>query len=179
MIDLLRMCRSYGLLPNREMIKYIRAVVLADGLVSRLAPGLDYGTKLAKLCEDYITSEVQSQILSPEFGLTFLADLSGWLQEGPTSILRALELLKRRQLRVQAYLTQRERGSSVIRLQALSAGAVWFVVAISLGLGWKRASTSASLLPVYVAVVFLVLWSGWLIYLLWRLAKNIAANERG
>ncbi|MFZ0429757.1 MAG: AarF/UbiB family protein, partial [Acidobacteriota bacterium] len=41
MIDLLTLCRSFGVLPRREMIKYIRSLFLADGLVSRLAPGLD------------------------------------------------------------------------------------------------------------------------------------------
>jgi len=57
MIDLPTLCRFYGVQVDREMIKYIPSLSLVDGLVSRIAPGLDLAPKIRRLCEDFIARE--------------------------------------------------------------------------------------------------------------------------
>ena len=52
MMDLLKVCQNYGVLVDREMIKYIRSTILADGLVARLAPGVDLAGVLRRVVED-------------------------------------------------------------------------------------------------------------------------------
>src|SRR3990172_1227 len=90
MLDLLTLCRTYGLLVDREMIKYIRSLMMEDGLVARLAPGLDLAPQIRRVCEDYLSQEAQSKIFSRGAALAFLADLSGWLLAGPGRMLHAM-----------------------------------------------------------------------------------------
>ena len=46
MLDMLSVARNYGVLVDREMIKYIRGTFLADGLITRLSPGFDIARSL-------------------------------------------------------------------------------------------------------------------------------------
>src|ERR1700753_1335211 len=98
MMDLLMICRNYGVLVGREMIKYIRSTVLVDGVVSRLAPGLDLAPVLRKVGEEYLFEQSRRKIFSEGGAISMLADLAVWMKTGPPSIVRALELFERRQI---------------------------------------------------------------------------------
>jgi ubiquinone biosynthesis protein len=172
MIDLLTMCRSYGILPNREMIKYIRSLFLTDGLVSRLAPGLDLGPQLVKLCEEYISGQTQGRIFSRDATLTLLADVSGWLQTGPASMLRALDLLERRQLRLRTHLLPRHDSRSSTRTRAILAAIIWGAVFTFSALNWQRLFQRNLSTPAYITVGFLLGWTLLIIYFLRRLARS-------
>ena len=166
MIDLLDLCRTHGLLPNKELIRYIRSVVLADGLVSRLAPGLDYGNQLRELCEDYFARQIRNKIFSTKATLPMLADLTGWLQSGPTGMLKALELMERRQFGVRANVTAapaRNRGRNG---PLFWAALVWSALCISLALNWPLLWRDPLTLSVSASLALLLLWTAWLIYLL-------------
>ena len=64
MMDLLTVCRNYGVLVDREMIKYIRSTVLVDGVVARLAPQLDLAQALRVVVEDYLFEQSRKKLLS-------------------------------------------------------------------------------------------------------------------
>ncbi len=98
MRDLLIVCRNYGVLVDREMIKYIRSTVLVDGVVSRLAPGFDIAHSLRKVVEEYLFEQSRSKVFSSGGAISLLADLAIWMKAGPSSMVRALELLERRQI---------------------------------------------------------------------------------
>ncbi|HYK89950.1 MAG TPA: AarF/UbiB family protein [Acidobacteriota bacterium] len=168
MIDLLTLCRFYGLLVDREMIKYIRSLFLADGLVSRLAPGLDLAPQIRKLCEDFITREAQGKMLSRGAALTFLVDISGWLLAGPGRMLNALELLERRQLRFQTRSERRPGHQEGLRIQALFAGLVWMLVALVV-FNARQGMPFGSSVFEYIAFGFWGAWTLWTAYLLKRL----------
>lgn len=172
MIDLLTLCRSYGVLPNREMIRYIRSLFLADGLVTRLAPGLDFGDQLKELGEAYIAEEARGKVLSTDAALTLLADFSGWLQTGPGTMLRALERLERRQVRLQTRLTRRDPGQGALRTRTVMVALVWLAVVVTTGLSWPSVASAAFSFPGYVLIGFLAIWTSWLIYLLARLKRG-------
>ncbi len=169
MIDLLTMCRSFGVLPRREMIKYIRSLFLADGLVSRLAPGLDYGPHLRELCEEYVMEEARRKTFSNRAGLPLLADLAGWLQTGPGGLLRALDLLERRELplRVKIADFQGKR-----RTPSVFWGLIgWLAVIVTLLAHWDTASGN----PVSAAGMLIwtltAAWTSWMLFLVWRLTR--------
>lgn len=169
MIDLLNLCRGYGVLVDREMIKYIRSLFLADGLVSRLAPGLDLAPQLRRLCEEYLAREAQDKILSHGTALTLLADLSGWLQAGPGRMLRALELAERRQVRVQTRPDQARQRPGDDRTRPLFAAVVWLVLLLVAAAGRERLFQGTG----FILIGFLVLWTGWLVVLMRRTAGTI------
>src|SRR5258708_36811891 len=64
MMDLLQIARQYAVLVDREMIKYIRSTILADGLVSRLAPGVDMASVLRRVVEEYLAAEARDKVFS-------------------------------------------------------------------------------------------------------------------
>jgi ubiquinone biosynthesis protein len=171
MIDLLNLCRNYGVLVDREMIKYIRSLFLADGLVSRLAPGLDLAPQIREVCEDFLAREAQGKMLSRGAALTLLADLSGWLLEGPGRLLHTLELVERRQVRLQ---TRSEKGRSRLeglRLRTLFASAVWLFLGL-VGLASSRNLFLGGAFPGYLLLTFWGLWTVWLVDLLRKLARQ-------
>ncbi len=168
MIDLLTLCRFYGVLVDREIIKYIRSLFLVDGLVSRLAPGLDLAPQIRKVCEDFIAREAQGKMLSRGAALTFLADVSGWLLAGPGRMLYALELLERRQLQLQ---TRRERDpvrQEGLRARLLFVALVWLLVTL-VAFGSLRGSSAGMSVFGFAALGFWGAWTVWMVNLLRRL----------
>jgi ubiquinone biosynthesis protein len=168
MMDLLTVCQDYGVLVDREMIKYIRSTILADGLVSRLARNLDLAKTLRSVVEDYLAREAQQKVLSRGGALALLADLALWLEAGPATFLHALSRFERRQLRVRADIRSRPRRDASLRVRALAVAGVWAGTVLFLGLAgvpsWQAAPMSAGL-----AGGFMILWTGWLVRLVRQL----------
>ncbi len=171
MIDLLTLCRYYGVLVDREMIKYIRSLFLVDGLVSRLAPGLDLAPQIRKVCEDFLAREAQQKMLSRGAVLTILTDLSGWLLAGPGRMLHALELFERRQVRLQTRSEKRADDQEGLKIRALFVAVVWLAVGIaSLAAGKKL--FQGAWFSGYLLITFWGVWTVWLVDLLRRLARE-------
>ena len=172
MLDLLALCRNYGLLVDREMIKYIRSLMLADGLVSRLSPGLDLAPQLRRVCEDFFAQEAQAKIFSRGAVLSFLADLSGWLLAGPGRMLHAMELMERRQIRLRTRSAAGSNRFDGLRTRAVALAAVWLSVAIVLLTGWQETAGGEAARIAYLLIGF---WGGWTIWLL-RLLRRLAQH---
>ena len=168
MVDLLTLCRHYGFHPSREMIKYIRSLFLADGLVSRLAPGLDTSPELSAICEDYLTREAQQKMFSTDAALTALADLSGWLQAGPSSLLRVLNLFERNELPLRTRITESDTPQETPRFRAFIAIVVWLFLFTALLSAWPYASERTPGLPLYLTLSFFCGWTVWMLHLLRR-----------
>jgi predicted unusual protein kinase regulating ubiquinone biosynthesis (AarF/ABC1/UbiB family) len=173
MLDLLTLCRNYGLLVDREMIKYIRSLMLADGLVSRLSPGLDLAPQLRRVCEDFFAQEAQAKLFSRGAALSFLADLSGWLLAGPGRMLHAMELMERRQVRLRTRSAAGADRFDGLTAKAAALAAVWVSVAIVLLTGWQGMTASGEVSqPAYLLIGFWGGWTIWLLKLLRRLAQH-------
>lgn len=171
MVDLLNLCRYYGVLVDREMIKYIRSLFLADGLVSRLAPGLDLAPQIRRVCEEFIARDAQGRLISRGAALTVLADLSGWMLAGPSRMLHAMELMERRQLRLQTRTEKVSGRAGELRLRTVFATAVWFVLAAFSVAAHDDIFAKASFSG-YLVILFFGVWTVWLAGLLRRLARR-------
>lgn len=159
MLDLLRLCRSYGLLVDREMIKYVRSLMLTDGLVSRLAPGLDLAPHIRRVCEEFLAEEARAKMASPSTALTFLAELSGWLSAGPSRLLQILDRLER----ARPGTRQRERAerkpADRMVLQASLVAASWVALTAVLVISRSRLAVDAVTASAFAS------WCGWTIWL--------------
>jgi len=169
MMDLLQIARQYGVLVDREMIKYIRSTILADGLVSRLAPGVDMASVLRRVVEEYLAAEARDKVFSKGGALSLLADLTIWMQSGPGGIMHALNLLDRRQFQIRAGVTRRPDKHAALRIRTISAAAVWGLAVLVLGVVIGPAFWTPLRFPAILAAVFLGLWTLWLLRLLQRL----------
>ena len=54
MLDMLSLSRATGVLPERDVVKYIRSAIAIDGLIGRCAPGFNLGKYLEEVCERYL-----------------------------------------------------------------------------------------------------------------------------
>jgi ubiquinone biosynthesis protein len=162
MMDLLTVCRDYGVLVDQQMIKYIRSTILVDGLVSLISPGLDIADALRTVVEEYLLAEARRKVLSRAGGLSMLTDLAIWIKKGPTAILKALDLVERRQLRLrsrEASAPVRSGPDAALHSKVFAARAAWAVSITFLALGGGLLETTP-LLAVFggVFVASLTIW---------------------
>jgi ubiquinone biosynthesis protein len=172
MRDFLIVCRNYGVLVDREMIKYIRSIVLVDGVVSRLAPGFDLALLLRKVVEDYLFEEARRKMFSEAGTTSLLADLAIWMKTGPASMLRALEHFERRQISFKTKSAQETADHRPLRVRAVAGMTVWALTIVFLSLGGGSAAMHSSPFWRIVIGVFVSSWTVWLLYLLHRLARR-------
>jgi predicted unusual protein kinase regulating ubiquinone biosynthesis (AarF/ABC1/UbiB family) len=71
MLDMLTLSRKTGIWPERDVIKYIRSAIAADGLITRFAPGFNVGRHLEEVCQRWVTWESRRAALSYDA-------LAGW-----------------------------------------------------------------------------------------------------
>jgi ubiquinone biosynthesis protein len=64
--DMLTLSRRYGVLPERDIVKYIRSAIAIDGLVTRFEPDFEVGRYLAESCARYLAWETHREALTPE-----------------------------------------------------------------------------------------------------------------
>ena len=90
MLDMLIMCRNHRIWPMRDVIKYIRSAIAADGLITRLAPGFNVGRYLEDECQRLLAGELRRELLSWNT-LGTLVDSSRRLAEtGPARVATVL-----------------------------------------------------------------------------------------
>jgi ubiquinone biosynthesis protein len=92
MLDMLRLSRATGIFPERDVIKYIRAAIAIDGLITRLTPGFDLGRYLEAVCDRHLKWQAWGTLVS-------LDALLGWAQANGhllhDGLLRGEALLQR------------------------------------------------------------------------------------
>mgnify|MGYP001827710268 FL=1 len=66
MLDFLQLSRETSVWPTPDVIRYIRSVITADGLVTRFAPRLDVARFLESVCEDTLEREMWRELFSVE-----------------------------------------------------------------------------------------------------------------
>jgi len=71
MLDMLRLSRSTGIWPQRDVVKYIRSSIAIDGLITRFAPRFDVGKYLGAGCDRHL----KSQMMQSMFTYSSLMDL--------------------------------------------------------------------------------------------------------
>ena len=169
MRDLLMVCRNYGVLVDREMIKYIRSTVLVDGVVSRLAPKFDLAKSLRDVVEEYLFEQSRKKILSQGGTLSMLTDMAIWMKSGPSSLVRAMELFERRQMNLKIRSNTESDPERPLRARAFAGTVVWAFTIVFLSLGGGVPAMQSSLLLKSITGLFMASWTIWLLLLFRRI----------
>jgi ubiquinone biosynthesis protein len=169
MMDLLSVCQNYGVLVDREMIKYIRSTILADGLVSRLAPGFDLAGVLRKVVEEYLEEEARKRVVSPAAALALLTEVTLWVDAGPAAFLRALNLFERGQIHIKTDVGMRPDKYAPVRSEIVAGASVWMVVVMAFAMAGPPAWSVSPAITI-IGSVFVALLTLRLLVLLRRLA---------
>jgi ubiquinone biosynthesis protein len=169
MMDLLTAARNYGALVDGEMVKYIRSTVLVDGVVARLAPGLDLAKALRDVVEEYLFEQTRKKVLSPGGVIAMLTDMAIWMKTGPSSMVRAVELFERRQINLKTFGRPEDDPDRPLRVRIYAGAAVWALTLVYLALGGASVSMRDSSFWTIMVRIFVTSWTVWLLLLVRRL----------
>ncbi len=92
MLDMLILCRQTRIWPERDVIRYIRSAVSADGLITRMAPGFNVGRYLEEECARLVVGESLQAMLSWDTMGTLLESANRLAESGAA---RAATVMRR------------------------------------------------------------------------------------
>jgi ubiquinone biosynthesis protein len=172
LLDFLTLGRKYGVSLRREIVRYLRSSLLVDGLVARIAPGLEIADLLRHAVEDYELEQARRAISSPAATLSILTDVVLWLESGPGGLVRWLRAHASNQ--PAAPVSETNVGDPAARWQARTLGvsAVWVVILLAFGLWGCFPPWSTSPFLAGFAVAFVLIWTASLVRLLRRMVAD-------
>lgn len=140
--DMLTLSRKTGVLPERDIVKYIRSAIAIDGLVTRFEPDFDVGGYLAQVCSRFLAWQGRSERFAPERLLDSAAAGGRLLREGPGKTAELIDRLLDGELPVR--LVSRDEDGRELGRRALLLGGAMAVVALAAtqggapgGWGWN------------------------------------------
>lgn len=92
MLDMIKLSRRTGIWPERDVVKYIRSAVAADGLINRFAPGFNLGQHLAEICNQQLTKQARASMVDYSAIVNWATSAGHILEDG---MVRANEFLNR------------------------------------------------------------------------------------
>jgi ubiquinone biosynthesis protein len=93
MLDMLRLSRSAGVWPERDVIKYIRSAIAIDGLITRFAPAFNLSKHLQEVCGEQLRWNARHALMNYDSLLDWAIANGRVMREGPfkvTEIIRRL-----------------------------------------------------------------------------------------
>lgn len=123
MVDMLHLSRRTGVLPERDIIKYIRSSIAIDGLVTRFEAGVDVGPYLEGACEGFIKRQLRREAFSAHRLLALTSAGGRLIEDGPQRAARFLSKLSSGQLPAIAELGgDGEEAQTGLRQRAVQLG---------------------------------------------------------
>lgn len=160
MLDMLRLSRTTGVWPERDVIKYIRSAIAIDGLIERFAPGFDVGGYLEEVCARHLRLQGLEDVLTPQTLLDGALSGTRLVRDGA---LRSGDLLDRflagdLPLRAEVPGSPEGEGVSTSRLLLQASVAVGAALLLRFGgapaeLGWTPFTAQVGLLAAAVTVL--------------------------
>ena len=136
MLDMLTLSRSTRILPERDVIKYIRSAIAIDGLITRFAPSFDLCRHLGQVCDRFLKARLRQSMVSYGVIAGFMSSVDRLVSDGA---FRTAEFVRRAadgnlQVRVDLSDTNGQRES--LRRRSVYLGAT--ILTISLGILGSR-----------------------------------------
>ncbi|HUO86659.1 MAG TPA: AarF/UbiB family protein, partial [Thermoanaerobaculia bacterium] len=64
--DIFQLSRRRRIMPERDIVKYVRSAIAIDGLLARFDPGVDVGSHIARVCAERLREEAWQRWSRPE-----------------------------------------------------------------------------------------------------------------
>jgi predicted unusual protein kinase regulating ubiquinone biosynthesis (AarF/ABC1/UbiB family) len=160
MLDMLRLSRRTGVWPERDVVKYIRSAVAADGLITRFAPGFDLGLHLEAVCREHLARQGGASLLSYGAFVNWAAAGGHIIEDGAFRASRFLQ-------RVAAVGpgsgrdVGRREGDGGLRRRAVLLAAALFATSLLLAADGESARVGVNLFTaasLFIVSVTLTLW---------------------
>lgn len=167
--DMLAASRTTGVLPERDIVKYIRSAIAIDGLSSRFEPEFDIGHRLALVCGGHIRSETLARTTNVHNLLAMSTSSARLLVGGAARSMRAVDRFAGGDVPLHAEMRSDDSGAAERDRAVHLAG---FVAGLAVLMTWTE---PAPILGFNLFTVELALAAGGiglLIPRLWRLSRR-------
>jgi ubiquinone biosynthesis protein len=169
MLDMLKLSRQTGIYPERDVVKYIRSAIAIDGLITRVAPGLDLGHHLEVICRQQLARQTRRSLLTYNSLLNWFSSGGHIMEDGVLRATAFLQAVAAGEMRASAQIDETEAvRAGALRRRAVQFAAVFLVASLLVsGAGGEarpgvNVLTAASLLAAGAALM------------LWRTVRRLA-----
>jgi ubiquinone biosynthesis protein len=152
MLDMLRLSRSTGIWPERDVVKYIRSAIAIDGLITRFAPGFDVGAYLAAVCERQLRQRAWEGLFSYDQAVGWMAAAGSLSRDGAPRAAAWLERATRPEPPPPPAPRRRRSGSGA-ETRAVHLAAVGFGAALLAAAGGAQPDLGVNLFTAEVLLV--------------------------
>lgn len=162
MLDMLILSRETSIWPERDVVKYIRSAVAADGLITRFAPGFNLGQHLETVCREHLTQQARASLLTYKALINWVSSNGHLMEDGA---FRAAGFLRRvaageMRARVETAETRRPRDGT-LRRRAMQLACALFVASLLVTGTGEQARAGVNLFTagaLFTATAGLMLW---------------------
>jgi ubiquinone biosynthesis protein len=168
MLDMLTLSRKAGVLPERDVVKYIRSAIAIDGLITRFSPGFNVGLYLEEICNRYLRLQELRTTLSADRLFAWSTAGANLLYEGPLRTGRFLERILDGEVPIRARLGDGGDAGAARRSAATRQAAVFAGLLLLLSAAGDRPALGLNLFTVEAALAVAAFAA-----LLWRV-KGLA-----
>ncbi len=131
MLDMLNLSRVTGVLPERDVVKYIRSAIAIDGLITRFAPDFNVGRYLETVCDRFLRLQGLQEVISRDQILAWTVSGASLARDGVLRSGRMVERVLGGDLPVRAEVTGGGPGGGLhLRTRALQQAAVVLGLAV-------------------------------------------------
>jgi ubiquinone biosynthesis protein len=155
MTDMLHLSRRTRVMPERDIVKYIRSAIAIDGVNLRFEPGFHVGRYLEEECGRFVQWQAVRSALSNDTLLAWSGTGTRMLTEAPAQIGNLVGKMARGDLAVRAYRTCRSDSGGETRSRALLLASMVFILVALMVLTRQPVAFGWNL---FTAEVGLVLW---------------------
>ncbi len=125
MTEMLHLSRRTNVMPERNVIKYIRSSIAIDGLVTRFEPDFDLSAYLAERCAGLLRWQYRGRLLSSDSLLDWTTASAQLLHDGPARGARLLDRLNTGDVPVRVHLRSqpgKQRRTRAVQLALATLG---------------------------------------------------------
>jgi len=152
MTDMLHLSRRTRVMPERDIVKYIRSAIAIDGVNLRFEPGFHVGRYLEEECSRFVQWQGVRSALSTDTVLAWSGMGTRMLTEAPAQAGNLMDRMARGDLAVRAYRASATDPDTETRSRALLLAAMVFSLVVLMVLtnqpvvfGWNLFTAEAGL----------------------------------
>ncbi len=146
MTEMLHLSRATNVMPERDIVKYIRSSIAIDGLITRFEPDFDLGRYLIATCSRYVKWHVRGNRFTVDKMLDWSSASGQLLQDGATRGARVLDRLTSGELPARVELVGSEaEEQEALRNRALQLAGAAFGASMLMAIGPKPAGLGFNL----------------------------------
>jgi len=162
MLDMLILSRETSIWPERDVVKYIRSAVAADGLITRFAPGFNLGQHLDTVCREQLAQQARASLLSYKVLINWISSNGHLMEDGGFRVAGFLNRVAAGEMRarVDGIETRRPRDGALRRRAMQLACALFAASLLVTGTG-EQARAGVNLFTagtLFTATAGLMLW---------------------